>query len=86
MAAKARRLALTCRFYIKEDIRLPGTGDSKSHGARPVHQIISMIMWILTSRVSILCRVLVVSLGCVNPKPWFAELDVQGQWQRKHDV
>ena len=25
------------------DIRLPGKGNSNSHGARPVHQIISLI-------------------------------------------
>ena len=37
----------------KVDMRLPGKGDSKSHGARPVHQIISMIEWIWTSRLSI---------------------------------
>ena len=34
-------------------IRLPGTGNSNSHGTRPVHQIISMIKWIRTSRLSI---------------------------------
>jgi len=37
----------------KVDIRLPGKGNSNSHGARPVHQIISMIKWIRTSRLSI---------------------------------
>ena len=37
----------------KVDVRLPGKGNSKSHGARPVHQIISMINWIRTSRLSI---------------------------------
>ena len=37
----------------KEDARLPGKGNSKSHGARPVHLIITMIKWILTSRLSI---------------------------------
>jgi len=37
----------------KVDIRLPGTGNSNSHGARPVHQIIAMIKWIRTSRLSI---------------------------------
>ena len=37
----------------KVDVRLPGKGDSNSHGARPVHQIISMIKWIRTSRLSI---------------------------------
>ena len=34
----------------KVGMRLPGKGDSKSHGTRPVHQIISMIKWIRTSR------------------------------------
>ena len=37
----------------KVDIRLPGKGNSKSHGARPVHQIITMIKWTRTSRLSI---------------------------------
>ena len=35
------------------DIRQPGKGNSNSHGARPVHQIISTIQWIRTSRLSI---------------------------------
>ena len=37
----------------KVDVRLPGKGDSTSHGARPVHLIITMIKWIRTSRLSI---------------------------------
>ena len=37
----------------KVDIRLPGKGDSNSHGARPVHQIISMTKWIRTCRLSL---------------------------------
>ena len=37
----------------KVDIRLPGKGNSSSHGARPVHLIITMIKWIRTSRLSI---------------------------------
>ena len=37
----------------KADVRLPLKGNSTSHGARPVHQIISMIKWIRTSRLSI---------------------------------
>ena len=36
----------------KVDVRLPGKGNSISHGARPVHQIISIIKWIQTSRLS----------------------------------
>ena len=34
------------------DIRLPGKGNSSSHGSRPVHQIIPMMKWIRTSRLS----------------------------------
>jgi len=37
----------------KVDKRLPGKDNSDSHGARPVHQIIPMIKWIRTSRLSI---------------------------------
>jgi hypothetical protein len=37
----------------KVDVRLPGKGNSNSHGARPVHEIISMKTWIRTSRLSI---------------------------------
>jgi len=37
----------------KVDVRLPGKGDSNSHGARPVHLIITMTKWIRTSRLSI---------------------------------
>ena len=35
------------------DIRLPGKGNSNSHGARPVYKNISIIKWIRTSRLSI---------------------------------
>ena len=45
----------------KVDARLPGKGNSNSHGARPVHLIITMIKWIRTSRLSISYRVLEVS-------------------------
>ena len=37
----------------KVDVRLPGKRNSTSHGARPVHLIITMIKWIRTSRLSI---------------------------------
>ena len=37
----------------KVDVRLPGEGNSNSHGARPIHLIITMIKWIRTSRLSI---------------------------------
>ena len=45
------------RVFRKVDVRLPGKGNSDSHGARPIHLIITMIKWIRTSRLSI------------NPKP-----------------
>ena len=37
----------------KVDVRLPGKGNSNSHGARPVHLMIRMIKWIRISRLSI---------------------------------
>ena len=37
----------------KVDVRLPGKGNSNSHGARPVHLIITRMKWIRTSRLSI---------------------------------
>ena len=37
----------------KVDVRLPAKGNSISHDARPVHQIITMMKWIRTSRSSI---------------------------------
>ena len=33
----------------KVDERLPGKGNSNSHGARPVHLIITMMKWVRTS-------------------------------------
>jgi hypothetical protein len=36
----------------KVDVRLPGKGNSNSHGARPVHIIVTMMTWIRTSRLS----------------------------------
>jgi len=40
----------TC--HSKVDVRLPEKGNSSSHGARPVHPIITMIKWTRTSRLS----------------------------------
>ena len=37
----------------KVDVRLPGTGNSNSNGAKPVHLIVTTIKWIQTSRLSI---------------------------------
>ena len=42
-----------CERIRTVDIRLPGEGNSNSHGARPVHHIISMMAWIRTCRLSI---------------------------------
>ena len=38
--------------YPKVDIRLPGIGNSNSHGAGPAHQIISMMKWIRANRLT----------------------------------
>jgi len=40
-------------LFRRVDVRLPGKGNSKSHGARPIHLIITTIKWIRTSRLSI---------------------------------
>ena len=54
-------------YARKVDVRLPGQGNSNSHGERPVHLIITMIKWIRTSRLSI---TLSLSLsGCEPPLP-----------------
>jgi hypothetical protein len=37
----------------KVNVKLPGERNSNSHGARPVHQIITIIKWIRTSGLSI---------------------------------
>jgi len=44
---------LAVDLFRKVDVRLPGQGNSNSHGARTVHLIITMIKWIWTSRLSI---------------------------------
>ena len=53
-------------YNMKVGIRLPGKGNSNAHGARPVHQIISMIKWIRTSRLSIKNS---LSRGCTSALP-----------------
>ena len=40
-------------FHRKVHVRLPGKGNSKSHGARPIHLITTMMKWIRISRWSI---------------------------------
>ena len=44
--------ALDTCTHTKVDVRLPGKENSNSHGARPIHLIITMIKWIRTSRSS----------------------------------
>ena len=46
-------LAVSTLGTKKVGLRLPGKGDLKSHGARPVHLIFSMINWTQTSRLAI---------------------------------
>ena len=51
-----RRSELRGRFhedYRKLGVRLRGKWNSNSHGARPVHLIITIITWILAGRFSI---------------------------------
>ena len=62
--------------FRKVDIRLPEKVNSNSHGARPVHQIISMIKWICTSTLS-----MKNSLACRSCRPTrcFAPLSLHSQ-------
>jgi len=48
-----RKRTLLGEVLLLDHVRAPGKGNSNSHGARPVHQIITMIKWIRTSRLSI---------------------------------
>jgi len=51
---KARSILARCGGTpFVQSIRLPGKGNSNSHGARPVYLIITMVKWIRTSRLSI---------------------------------
>ena len=70
---------VTRKVKRKIDVRLPGRRNSDSHGARPVHLIVSMKKWIRTSGLSIIkelslcgrCRDegSVVSVGVVISRP-----------------
>jgi len=53
----------------KVDVRLPGKGDSYSHGARPVHLMITMVKWIRTSRLS-MNYLSEGSEGCLSRDTW----------------
>ena len=54
----------------KVDVKLPGKGNSNSHGARPVQLIITMIKWIRTSGLliknSLSARPLILELSALN--------------------
>jgi hypothetical protein len=60
------------------DIRLPRSGNSNSHGARAVHQIITMIKWVRTIRLSIKNSLIQKGVGiagvtrgtCVSSAAW----------------
>ena len=52
-SAQPRLFKESARIPRKVDVRLPGKGNSNTHGARPVHLIITMIKWIRISRLSI---------------------------------
>ena len=71
--------------HIRVDVRLPGKGKSNSHGARPVHLIITMIKWIRTSQLSIknsLSRLRHAEIGMLLPnnqrqhRTWHVQKDV----------
>ena len=46
---RSELLNLFAKLPRKVDVRLPGRGNSNSHGARPVHSIITMIRWFWTN-------------------------------------
>ena len=50
----------------KVDMSLTGKENSNSHGARPVHQVISVIKWIQTRRISIENSLSLKGVGCRN--------------------
>jgi hypothetical protein len=86
-SSQGQNLALTGVFipssldsgyrYFPRVCRLPGKGNSNSHGARPVHQIFSMIKRIRTSRLSIInLRSLVFAGGGLGALPRFSHQGV----------
>ena len=64
----------------KVDVRLPGKGNSNSHGAKPVHLIITMIKWIRTSKLSI--KNSLSSVVCVRCSYSTVVLSL-GAWMRR---
>ena len=53
----------------KVDVRLPGEGNSNSHGAWLVHQSISMIKWIRTIQSSLKNSLSLLLSWTQNPRP-----------------
>ena len=51
----------------KVDIKLPEKENSNSDGARPVHQIISTMKWIRTSRLSLKDYLSLAQLNAMSP-------------------
>ena len=73
---ESKRLKISLRAK-KVDIRLPGKGNSNSHGARPVHPVISIINLIRTRRLSIkthspCAQKVTFALFALHTKRWFA--------------
>ena len=54
------------------DIRMPGKANSRFHGVRPVHQIISLIKLIRTSRLSLKNTLYLEHAYPVERKRWCA--------------
>jgi len=67
---------LLCR---KVDVRLPGKRNSNSHGARPVHLIITIIKWIRTSRFSKNLSLRLLSTCDREGESWFVP---SNRWTR----
>ena len=53
MRERITPIALCHRHARKVDVRLPEEGDSNSHGARPVHLIITMMQWVVNIELSL---------------------------------
>ena len=51
MQGGSKSLTFTCKYFLCFELA-PGKRNSNSHGVRPVHQIIPMMKWIRTSRLS----------------------------------
>ena len=74
--------SLTSAFPVPVhfDAKLPGEGEWNSHGARPVHLIITMIKWIWTSGLSMenslyyRCRTLFKEIASFGSGNWLKVL------------